>query len=111
MSKRNDAVAVRAGYDGQRQVILAKGAAEAAIAIVQSVQVLVRGHEYRRNLQEMVAALRADQTMRHADVHLLLEVVDRFKEDMTQETRDAYFLNILRLLEGTGAGSRLPPPP
>lgn len=109
--KPPSAASVRAQYNGQSQVVLAKGAANAAVAIVQTIQVLVQGHEYRKSLREMVATLEADQTMRHADVDLLLEILDRHKDDMSQTTRDEYFMSILKLLDVTGLRGRLPLPP
>ena len=105
------AATVRAEYNGQSKVVLAQGAIQAAVAIVQTIQVLVEGHEYRSRLREMVKTLEADQSMRHADVDYLLEVLGRFKDDMSQQTRDEYFMSILKLLDVTGLRARLPLPP
>ena len=101
----------RATVDAESRVVLAQGAAHAAIAIIQTIQIMVEGQEYRSRLREMVMTLEADQVMRHADVQYLLEVLDRFKADMSPETRDQYFLSILRLLEVTGLRSLLPAVP
>jgi hypothetical protein len=108
VTRRASTAATRAHYDGEAKVVLAQGAAQAALVIVQTIQVLVEGHEYRARLGAMVKALETDQGMRHADVDYLVDVLDRFRGDMTPQTRDQYFMSILKLLDVTGLRARLP---
>lgn len=92
----------------QTKLVMAQGAAEGAVAILQTIHLLVEGHEYRMRIREMVQSLQADQSMRHADVEYLSTVLDRHGSDMTASTRDQFHLAMLRLLDVTGLSGKLP---
>ncbi len=92
----------------QRDLTIAKGQADALTVVANALVDIVQGHDYRKSLREMIAALQTDQTMRHEDVQLLSQLIDQHKDDMSHETKDEYFKVILKLLESRTARERLP---
>lgn len=97
--------------NAQAKLALNTGLAQSLVAVAQSVQIVVQATQYRAGLQALVETLQADQSIRHQDVALLLEVLDRHGGDMSQHVRDEYYQAILQLLSVAGLRDRLPAPP
>jgi hypothetical protein len=97
----------------QRQFVVAQAAAAAAISIINTIDIVVKGVTYRSNLAAIVKSLQTDHVMRHDDVDKLIEILDLFGFDMSQTVKDEYYLTILDLLRASGRPGKyaLPPPP
>jgi len=97
-----------------QQIALTKATASAVTSTLQStlkvVEIIAEGHRYRNILQSMIKALETDQTMRHNDVKMLIEVYREFSPSMPQHIRDQYLISILKLLESPRQKLTLPHP-
>ena len=108
LSKKDNNVIV---IDKSTQIILSQAAAQAVQAIIETVQTHIKHVDYRNNLNAIIKTIETDQTMRHNDVDKIIEIIDKFKDDFSQDVKDKYYIAILKILESARTKPALPEPP
>lgn len=88
----------------------AKSMVKVVAAIAESAAVIVSAHEYRNNLRAIVETLKADQSIRHSDVQIMIEMIRTCGHEMSQEVKDQFFLGILGKLTAGAKKLELPSP-
>jgi hypothetical protein len=95
----------------QQRLVVAQTTASAILAVAESVRILSQGRTYRANLAAIIQSLQTDQTIRHADVDKMLEILDQCGPDMSPTVRDQFYSAMLVLLSSSNLRDKLPAPP
>jgi hypothetical protein len=72
----------------------------AAEALPRVLEILAEGHRVRSNIEVAVKAVAVGHGLRMQAVDELERMLDRYLAIMAPDVRDAYFVAVLRLLDG-----------